>query len=383
MRYLLGPKLVDLRLLSRTGQFWNNAICSVLSPGLDSYSPRLKTIVLHDTSLQVTELALSMLPLLQSVTLGVLSDKILNLLSRLVDLEVLDIKIPDDPQGIKVQFSTDLCTLIMRANTLTLSVNMLEGLGVKCGVLRLISEIPETALAAENVLRKLSDHALCDGLEVIQLHTPKSGGHNQYTFHLDTFTMLRFSGLKSIHLSTIGMSCLDDDTLGSLVRSLPHLEELVIGTKYFWSTPPRTTFKGIVTVLSSCPNLRMLGLVFDATKLGPSTPTQMLGDGVCNTNITSLGVGFSPIEQTPGVALALWEILPCLSEIYLEFGTHAGPDRDARVTKWGDVMKYINYHKLVWNRYDTCSTHVYIFILRFNDPLMVLVRTLFLLDLSS
>ncbi|OAX34631.1 hypothetical protein K503DRAFT_774358 [Rhizopogon vinicolor AM-OR11-026] len=356
MRYLLGPNLVDLRLLSKTGQFWNNAIYSVLSPGLGSYSPRLKTIVLHDTSPQVTELALSTLPILRSVTLGVLSDKILNFISRLIDLEVLDIKILDDLRGTKVQFSANLCKLIIRADTLALSVDTLEGWGVKCGVLQLISNIPETPLAVENVLRKLSDHALCDGLEVIQLHTPKSVGHNHYTFHTSTLTiflriftaLLRFSGLKRIHLSTFCMSWLDDGALGSIVKSLPHLEELVIGTRYFWLTPPKITLKGIVTVLSSCPNLRVLGLVFDATKLGP--PTQMLGDGVCNTNITSLRVGFSPIEQTPGVAVALWEILPCLSEIHLEFDTHA-PDRDARMTKWGDAMKYINYHRLVWNRY--------------------------------
>ncbi|OAX34629.1 hypothetical protein K503DRAFT_868800 [Rhizopogon vinicolor AM-OR11-026] len=197
----------------------------------------------------------------------------------------------------------------------------------------------------------MSDHTLCDGLEVIQLDTPRSGGHNQYMFNLDTLTMLlRFSGLKRIHLSTICMSYLGDHAIGSIVRSLPHLEELVIGTGYFWSTPLRITFNGIATILSSCPNLRVLGLVFDATKLGPTTPTQILGERICNTNITSLRVGFSPIEQTPGVAVALWEILPCLSEIYLEFCTHADLDRDARVTKWGDVMKYINYHKLVWNR---------------------------------
>ncbi|OJA13656.1 hypothetical protein AZE42_13191 [Rhizopogon vesiculosus] len=134
--------------------------------------------------------------------------------------------------------------------------------------------------------------------------------------------LLRFSDLKRIHLSTICMSCLDDDALGSIVRSLLHLEELVIGT-------------------------RVLGLVFDATKLCPTT-TQMLGGEVCNTNITSLRVGFSPIEQTPGVSVALWEILPCLSEIHLEFCTHTGPGRDARMTKCGDVMKYIDYHKFVW-----------------------------------
>ncbi|KAG1729599.1 hypothetical protein EDD22DRAFT_810588, partial [Suillus occidentalis] len=84
------------------------------------------------------------------------------------------------------------------------------------------------------------------------------------------------------------------------------LERLYLGCEHFWSTPPKITFRGLVTLLSTCPNLKGLGLVFDATKLIPPTA---IGD-VCNTNIISFHVGFSPIDQTLEVSTVLSAILP-------------------------------------------------------------------------
>ncbi|KAG0695997.1 hypothetical protein DFH29DRAFT_764323, partial [Suillus ampliporus] len=91
--------------------------------------------------------------------------------------------------------------------------------------------------------------------------------------------------------------------------SWPRLECLRLGTRYCWSTPPKITLRGIVTLLSSCPKLRGLGLVFDATTVDPLTD-EKLGGGVCNTNITSFDVGSSPIERPLQVAVALSAILP-------------------------------------------------------------------------
>jgi len=163
----------------------------------------------------------------------------------------------------------------------------------------LISNISRNSASVENVLRKLSDHALCDGLEVSNYTHPRVF-HNHYTFHTSTLTiflriftaLLRFSGLKRIifrHFVCRGlMRC-----SWFIVKSLPHLEELVIGTRYFWVTPPNI-IKGIVTVLSSCPNLRVLGFVFDA-RLGPTKPTRCRR-WVCKHKYHFTPCRFSPIE---------------------------------------------------------------------------------------
>ena len=115
----------------------------------------------------------------------------------------------------------------------------------------------------EHTLCTWNNHLLCDGLQEFQLFQPQTG---------------------------------DDDALGSVVMSWPHLECLYLGNRYFWKTRPSITFRGLMALLSSCPILETLGLALDATK-GDLPEAEKPGGEVCNTKITSFGVGFSPIEQ--------------------------------------------------------------------------------------
>jgi hypothetical protein len=159
---------------------------------------------------------------------------------------------------------------------------------------------------------------------------------------------MRFSSLKIVKLAPFCMSLLDDDALGSIAKSWPCLEELNLGTRYFWKMRPRITFHGLVAVLSSCLNLKALGLVFDATKLDPPA-AEKPGGGISNTNVTTFHVGCSPIEEPLHVAVALSAILPCLTKINVEFTTWPleGPDRDLRAAKWGEVLKCISIYTLI------------------------------------
>jgi len=150
---------------------------------------------------------------------------------------------------------------------------------------------------------------------------------------------MRFSSLKVVDLASFCMSLLDDDALGSIVNSWPHLECLYLGTGGALKEPPKpkVTFQGLVTVLSSCLNLRELGLVFDATRVDPPT-AEKPGAEVYNTNITTLHVGFSPIKQPLQVANVFSAILPNLTEVIVEPEIIAR-GRKTRVAKWGKVSK--------------------------------------------
>ncbi|KAG1766892.1 hypothetical protein EV702DRAFT_1036356 [Suillus placidus] len=202
------------------------------------------------------------------------------------------------------------------SSTLTSVGKIVEGWVVQCRSLWLLYGNPETALAVECALRKLDNHPYHSRQHAV-IHGPKSVDHDEYAFRLRTFTpLMRFSHLKEVLLSSFCMSWLDDDALSTIVKSWPRLERLDLGTAHFWQTQPSITFRGLVTLLSSCPNLENLGLVFDATNVGPPS-TGRLG-GVCNTKITKFSVGCSPIEQLPQVALALSQILPCLRNIEVE-----------------------------------------------------------------
>jgi hypothetical protein len=328
MRHFLGPELVCLRLdldleWSRE-RFWTRVMSSVMS-GLDRHSPRLKVLHLRDAPSQVSEVALCGLLHLREVSITLLDDKPFQ--CRTSTLDVLDIY----------------------SSTLTLCRNMVEEWVVPCRRLYFYFDIPETADAVERAMCELCNRVLCDGLEEFRHYAPKNVDNIDYAFNLRTFIpLMRFSSLKIVKLAPFCMSLLDDDALGSIAKSWPYLEELNLGTRYFWKTRPRITFHGLVAVLSSCLNLKALGLVFDATKLDPPA-AEKPGGGISNTNVTTFHVGCSPIEEPLHVAVALSAILPCLTKINVEFTTWPleGPDRDLRAAKWGEVLKCISIYTLI------------------------------------
>ncbi|KAG0698039.1 hypothetical protein DFH29DRAFT_1003185 [Suillus ampliporus] len=355
MRYLLGPNLVSLHLLFHDG-CWTNIMSSLLS-GLSRHSARLEVIELETTPPEITELALCGLPHLRQVSLTTtsLSSETLSHLSRLAGLQILDIRILTEHSHYVPSVQSQFCTssldmLAISSSTLTFTGDMVQGWVVPCKHLTLESESRETALVVERALHKLHNRLLCDTLESIIIHGSTLAVNNiDYAFNLGTFTpLMQFSNLKKVDLSSFCMSLLDDDTFGSIVKSWPRLESLNLGTTGVLKIPPKITFQGLVTLLSSCPNLRDLALIFDATKVDPPT-AQKPGGGVCNTHITSFDVGWSPIGQPLPVAVALSEILPCLSKIEFEFESGFEFDDEEGVwvrkvpkTMWKEVSEYMN-----------------------------------------
>ncbi|KAG1736430.1 uncharacterized protein EDB91DRAFT_1055617, partial [Suillus paluster] len=338
----------------------------LLSP-TEPQPPQLQVIGLHVTSPQVMELALCGLPHLREVSLTttMLSSETLSHLSRLTGLQKLDICVTGRSRGVQSQFCTSsLDILAINSSTLTFSGHMVKGWVVPCRDLTLEFSIAETALAVERALHTLHNRLFCDTLERILVygHTDNHVNDVDYAFNLRTFTpLMHFSCLKTVDLPSFCMSLLDDDALSSIVKSWPHLEYLDLGTTYVSQIPPKITFQGIVTVVSSCPHLRNLALVFDATKVDPPT-AENPGGGVCNTYITTFDAGWSPIEQPLQVAVALSAILPCLRniDVELDFNDELSSedgsdgeleegvsDRKARKTKWKEVSGYIGVLTLV------------------------------------
>lgn len=348
MRYLLGPNLIYLLLVPPSEGLWSNIMPSVLS-GLRRHSPQLEVVEFIGPCAmcpRVSELALCGLTRLRKVTLVLPSRGDLSWLSRLVGLQELRITFTGILPPLISQFRTSyLDKLVIRSFNLTSSASSVAGWVVPCRQLQLIPAFAESAVAIECALRKLDKCLLFDVLEHILLDVVlKPVDHIDNAFTLQTFTpLMRFSCLKEVDLSTFCMSLLDDDALGSIVKSWPHLECLHLGNKCSWQLPPKITFRGLVALLSTCPNLRKLGLVFDATKVDSPT-AEKLGLGVCNTNITSFHVGCSPIEQPLEVAVALSAVLPCLREFSgVQSLLSRGLDRMARVAMWEEVLEHINH----------------------------------------
>ncbi|KAG1836726.1 hypothetical protein DFJ58DRAFT_749702 [Suillus subalutaceus] len=326
IRYLLGPNLIYLLLVPPTEGFWSNVMPSVLS-GLSRHSPQLEVVEFvgpHAMCPRASELALCGLTHLREATLVLPSCGDLSWLSRLVSLQELRITFAGVLPPLRSQFRTSyLDKLVVCSFSLTSSGNEVAGWVVPCRQLQLVPAFPESAAAVECALRMLDKRLLFDALEHILLDVVlEPADHIDNAFTLQTFTpLMRFSGLKEISLSAFCMSLLDVDALGSIVKSWPRLECLYLGTKCFWRTPPKITFRGLVALLSACPNLRNLGLVFDATKVDSAT-AEKLGRGV---------------------AVSLSAVLPCLGEFSVESFLSRGPDRVAREAKWIEVLEHISH----------------------------------------
>ncbi|KIK31845.1 hypothetical protein CY34DRAFT_814498, partial [Suillus luteus UH-Slu-Lm8-n1] len=281
MRYLLSPDLIHLCLLSEEDNLGTNIMTSVLS-GLSRHSPRLEVVEVsildfhsENVSSQAIPLALCELTHLQKATFVLPSEGDSSWLSHLVGLQELCIDFAGLSPPIRSQFRTSyldklsigLLNMDLRARSVAEWVVPCRQLELRC------SEVKSAAVIAR-CLRMLDDHLLCDVLECFMLYmfTLFENEAIDTAFTLHTFVpLMRFSGLKEVDIETCCMSLLDDDALGSIVKSWPCLERLYLGCKNFWSTPPKITFRGLATLLSTCPNLKGLGLVFDATKLIPPT----------------------------------------------------------------------------------------------------------------
>ncbi|KAG1836003.1 hypothetical protein DFJ58DRAFT_749957 [Suillus subalutaceus] len=313
MRYLLGPNLVCLRLASPKPDLWTDTVSSLFS-GLSRHSPRLEVLELHATSSEVAELTLCGLPHLQRVWLTLRSNKALSYVTRLIGLYEVYITVPIPCGGGNLQFSSSsLRKVMIHSSTLTSVGNIVEGWVVQCRSLdwrgRQCACLWQTKLAlllltklrkgwqtpacttprwrgtplhrsgsCTAILKQRSPwNAPCASWTIIHItvvwrriviHGPKSVDRDDYAFHLRTFTpLMRFSRLKEVLLPSFCMPWLDDDALGTIVKSWPCLERLDLGTAHFWQTPLRVTFRGLVTLLSSCPNLENPGLVFDTTNV--------------------------------------------------------------------------------------------------------------------
>ncbi|KAH7926839.1 hypothetical protein BV22DRAFT_1127844 [Leucogyrophana mollusca] len=152
--------------------------------------------------------------------------------------------------------------------------------------------------------------------------------------------LLSFSLLKELHLDLLNMLHIDDIDLQEIASSLPSIERLNLGTRYFWEETPKLTLNGLIVLLTHCPQLRKLGLVIDATVLDPVTQEKP-GGGVMNTTITTLSVGCSKIHDPTKVAVLLSAILPSLNRIVVETFPRQNSDREARQDKWKEVVEHV------------------------------------------
>jgi len=155
-----------------------------------------------------------------------------------------------------------------------------------------------------------------------------------------------FSSLFSLKaLQTIEMKecwctpALDDDWFAGAALAWPHLQVLNIHDHNTDTLPPPVvTLAGLVPLIRNCLQLSDLHLSFCAKPFD----CELLHPGICNTKITYLDVGTSPIVDPVDVFQSLIAMFPNLESIYYSF-TGLGDGED---DPWQKVSRLIEEDRL-------------------------------------
>ncbi|KII90671.1 hypothetical protein PLICRDRAFT_540982 [Plicaturopsis crispa FD-325 SS-3] len=129
---------------------------------------------------------------------------------------------------------------------------------------------------------------------------------------------------------------LDDALLRDMAAAWPLLQELTLGPL---RKAPRTrvTLGGLVPLAALCPNLRKLGLPFDAS-VEELRPTRRPGGGVVNESLRHFAVGESRFSHVPAVAAFLSDTFPNWRQVTEFIRSIAAVRRQERASRADGVV---------------------------------------------
>jgi hypothetical protein len=158
-------------------------------------------------------------------------------------------------------------------------------------------------------------------------------------------SLYAFSALRTLDLSSFCSVVLVDATYGRMAATWPELRCLKVGTTDMFKGKPMASVGAVIAVLSFCPHLQTLHIVFDGSIPPPSFPVVTDMDkvrggqhgesvwgskkvvavrqvnrwgGISNRYITQLHVGHSPIGEDME---RLKELASCLRSVMPRLGT--------------------------------------------------------------
>ncbi|KIJ59275.1 hypothetical protein HYDPIDRAFT_170881 [Hydnomerulius pinastri MD-312] len=166
---------------------------------------------------------------------------------------------------------------------------------------------------------------------------------SQSTLDVQSLPILfEFRLLRGLKLAAYWSPDLDDDWMADIASALPNLEVLDLGTESTCDLSQLTlgiTMRGVISLIDALPQLRELGLVFDARL--SSLPAAYEYWGITNRSLTTLRVGTSPIDMPSEVASRLSSLLPSLKQV--DFSSHKYLDSqlDTVRCRWDQVSELL------------------------------------------
>jgi hypothetical protein len=134
------------------------------------------------------------------------------------------------------------------------------------------------------------------------------------SFHNMTKLIVKFFASSPSEKFSSCPILLDDKDIADMTRSWPNLEVLRLDP---WSPQSRVTHVGLTAVLSNCPGLRILHLIWDAFEV-PSSDERYVLDGVQSLTLSHLGVARgSEVGDPRDVVWFIKHIAPKLKKMEL------------------------------------------------------------------
>lgn len=175
---------------------------------------------------------------------------------------------------------------------------------------------------------EFQDDAVDDNVQVVETLRP----------------LLSFHNLEYVWLNgCMSFEEVNNAFIRELAKSLPRIQELDFGCPSCWGLPSRVTLDGLLAFCEFCPDLRGLGITFDASS--EDSPLSSQGSRTrssCNPRMKYMHVGHSRIriDQVEAVAEFLAEIYPNLSELTC-WENHDGPGWQATRSAWLRVRSLV------------------------------------------
>ncbi|OAX33881.1 hypothetical protein K503DRAFT_486229 [Rhizopogon vinicolor AM-OR11-026] len=155
--------------------------------------------------------------------------------------------------------------------------------------------------------------------------------------------LLSFNCLRTVDLSCFCASAIDDATIKMMAQSWPHLEQLYLGSRARWPTPPSLTFTGLIHLIRHCHHLDDIAIPFCASLI--DNESKPFSKTIPNAKITHIYVLNCPIDAAivAAVACQLHTLLPNLTSMRHHFpwdDVHP-PQGLEHAVEWGRVEEFL------------------------------------------
>ncbi|KAH7922174.1 hypothetical protein BV22DRAFT_1037812 [Leucogyrophana mollusca] len=339
--FFLSPCLTGISV--GLGRFASVPSASVLSVA----SPLIKRFECDETSeklMQNISENISKWRYLEYVEAGALSQKAITHLCSLRSLKYLGVRLDQLYHRSYANFPPTLesFTIFAPPDSLAACQQYLEGIHLAASHLSVIApaEIIPTESSFEQFFAFLPSRFSTSNLRILELPIVSCAPDDDpsVVWSLETIKPLFAFTNMTVFRSHIFWAKLSDNDVEKIALAWPQLEVFVLGTFKPWQSPSVITSKGFLSMLRHCRRLRELGLVIDATDVGPVT-NEGRGTHVVNANVTYFDVGCSDIRDAASVAALLSAVTPRLAKI--ETAGMWDPAMMSRKTAWEQVRRLL------------------------------------------